>query len=336
MSIIEFNNTHKEAWNAFVKSHPEGTFFHLAEWKEVLERAFGFQTFYMMEEDGGSIKGILPLALVKRPLFGSILISTPLGVYGGGLGSYQALEESAIQKANELSIEYLELRGNSHNDQNLPTSDRFFTFRRTLLGDHETNLISIPRKQRAEIRKGIKAGLETKVNQDIDLFYKIYSVSVRNLGTPIFSKKYLHVLLDVFGKDCQITTVSYQEKNLASVLSFKYKDQILPYYGGGLPIARQYSAYPYMYWKVMERAVEEGLRVFDFGRSMKDSGAYSFKKNFGFEPELLCYRYHFVKANDVPDMNPDSPRNKILISTWKKLPLPIANGIGPFLYPVIV
>ena len=334
MSIVELTDNKKETWNDFVHATAGGTFFHLAAWTEVLQRAFGFQTFYLMEKNGGTVKGVLPLALVKRPVFGPALISTPLCVYGGGLGDCTSLEHAAAKKAEALGVEYLELRGNSTQDSS--ASDRFFTFRRELSDDHEENLKAIPRKQRAEVRKGISANLETIVNQDIDVFYRLYSTSVRNLGTPVFAKKYLQVLLDVFGDAIEITTIAHEGQALTSVMSFKYKDQILPYYGGGLPTAREHSAYPYMYWKVMERAVDEGLRLFDFGRSMKGSGAYAFKKNFGFEPQPLPYHYHLVKADHVPDMDPDTPRNKMITSVWKKIPLPVANKIGPILYPVIV
>ena len=334
MSIIELNNSNKDAWNDFVRGACGGTFFHLAEWKDILERAFKFQTFYFMEEEGGAVKGVLPLALVNRPVFGPALISTPLCVYGGGLGSTLNLEEAAKKKAEEIGVEYLELRGGEENKTQV--SDRFFTFRRALSDNHEENLKAIPRKQRAEVRKGIAANLETTVGQDIDLFYKLYSTSVRNLGTPVFPKKYLKLLVEVFGGAVEITSIFHEGQALTSVLSFKYKDQILPYYGGGLPVARKHSAYPYMYWKVMENAVNDGLRFFDFGRSMKGSGAYAFKKNFGFEPEALPYHYHLVKSSEIPDMDPDTPRNKLITSVWKKMPLPVANMVGPVLYPVIV
>lgn len=336
MSITELDHTKFEAWNEFVRGNEAGTFFHLAEWKNVLERSFRCQTFYLLSEEGGNIKGVLPLALVKRPIFGPALISSPLSVYGGGLGACEELEQAAAKKAEELGVQYLELRTQESEGQEWPKSDRFFTFRRGLSKDHEENLKAIPRKQRAEVRKGIDANLQTNVNQDIDLFYKIYATSVRNLGTPVFPKKYLGSLIDVFGEDLEITTIAHDDKPLTSVLSFKYKDQILPYYGGGLPEARSHSAYPYMYWKVMEKATNENINVFDFGRSMKGSGAFSFKKNFGFEPTPLAYRYHLVKSNEMPDMDPDNPRNKMLTSAWKKLPLPIANTVGPILYPVIM
>lgn len=336
MSIRKLDHNAADDWNAFVKADQRGTFFHLAEWKDVLERAFGLKTFYLYEETGGKVTGVLPLALVNRPVFGPALISTPLCVYGGGLGECAALEEAAAKKAEELGAHYLELRAQDEVANDWPQSEMFFTFRRELSQDNEENLKAIPRKQRAEVRKGIAADLQTRFDQDAETFFKIYATSVRNLGTPVFSKKYLGTLIDVFGDQCEIATVSHADNPLTSVLSFKYKDQILPYYGGGLPQAREYSAYPFMYWKVMERAAEEGLRIFDFGRSMKDSGAYAFKKNFGFEPEALHYRYHLVKTDELPNMDPDSPRNKAITSAWSKLPLPMANTLGPFLYKVIM
>lgn len=338
MSILEFSDTeaYKAEWNDFVHATPQGSFFHMLEWKDVLERGFGFQTFYMMEKEHSGVRGILPLALVKRPLFGPALISTPLCVYGGALGVCDDLIDAAVKKAEALGVQYLELRGSMEPVEGYSASDRFYTFRKEISEDHEVNLKAIPRKQRAEVRKGISANLETISNQDIDLFYSIYAQSVRNLGTPVFAKKYLRVLIDVFGDAFDVTTVAHEGQSLTSVLSFYYKDQILPYYGGGIGAARRYSAYPYMYWKLMERAADKGIRVFDFGRSMAGGGAYAFKKNFGFTPEALPYHYHLVKADGVPDMDPDNPRNKFLTSAWKKLPMPIANMVGPILYPIIV
>ena len=336
MSIRELDHIGHEAWDDFVRQQEGGTFFHQASWKDVIETAFGCQTFYLYEEDAGAVKGVLPLALVKRPLFGPALMSAPLCVYGGGLGDCKALEDAAAKKAEALGVEYLELRDIAASNDQFTEGGDFYTFRRKLSGDHEENLKAIPRKQRAEVRKAMKADLDVRFDQDMETFFKVYSTSVRNLGTPVFAKKYLKILIDRFGDQCDITTVSHEGKALTSVLSFHYKDEVLPYYGGGMPEARHYSAYPYMYWKVMERAVDKGERVFDFGRSMKDTGAYAFKKNFGFEPQKLHYRYHLVKANALPNIDPDSPRNKMITSVWKQMPLPIANMVGPLLYKVIV
>jgi FemAB-related protein (PEP-CTERM system-associated) len=337
MSITELNAEQFPAWNDFVRTHAEGSFFHLAEWKTVLEEAFGCRTYYFYKEEAGSIVGVLPLALVKRPVFGPALISTPLCVYGGALGQSEELVEAAVKKAQELGVEYLELRDHAADPvPNFQTSDRFYTFRRRLSDNHEENLLAIPRKQRAEVRKAMKANLQTEINQDLDTFFKVYSQSVRNLGTPVFSKKYLAVLQQVFSDQFDITTVLHNDHVLSSVLSFYYKDEVLPYYGGGVPQARDYSAYPHMYWQVMEKAAEQGVRVFDFGRSMKGAGAYAFKKNFGFEPMPLHYQYYLVKAREMPNIDPDSPRNRLITSAWKKMPLALANKLGPVLYPVMM
>ena len=336
MKILELDHHQKEAWNTFVRNHEHGTFFHLAEWKDVLEQAFGLKTFYLYAQEGDNIVGVLPLALVKRPLFGPALISTPLCVYGGALGERESLERAAAEKARTLGVRYLELRQQEKSGLDWPESSQFYTFKKLLPQNHEDALKAIPRKQRAEVRKGISHNLVTTSNHDIDTFYKIYATSVHGLGTPVFSKKYAETLIKTFQENCDITTIFKDDLPLTSVMTFYYKDQIIPYYGGGLPDARNYSAYPYMYWKLMEKGVDNNMAIFDFGRSMKGSGAFSFKKTFGFEAEALPYQYHLVKDKDIPCMDPSTSRNKLITNTWKKIPLPLANFIGPVLYPVIM
>ncbi len=335
MSVRSLTDDKMAAWDDFVQSSPQGTFFHLSGWKKVMEAAFGFKTHYMYTEQAGAPAGVLPLAHVKKPLFGACLISTPLCVHGGPIGEGGELLSAAADTAKDLNVGYMELR-KENDDASGIASDAYFSFKRPLAADDEEILKAIPRKQRAEVRKGMKAELEVTHDQGLDRFYRIYATSVRNLGTPVFPKKYLAALCDVFGEDCEITTVSKNGHALASVLSFYYRDQVLPYYGGGLPEARRYSAYPFMYWAVMRRAAERGATVFDFGRSMAGSGAYAFKKNFGFEPEPLVYTYRLITAQTPPDLTANNPRNEFISRVWKRMPLPVANLVGPYLYPVIV
>jgi len=122
---------------------------------------------------------------------------------------------------------------------------------------------------------------------------------------------------------------------VASVLSFLHKGAVMPYYGGGLPIARNLKAYDFMYWEVMRTACEAEFTTFDYGRSKVDSGSYSFKKNWGFEPSPLQYEYHLVKATQVPNRNPTNPKFELAVNVWKKLPLIIANQIGPWISPYL-
>ncbi|MDO9468210.1 MAG: FemAB family PEP-CTERM system-associated protein, partial [Thiobacillus sp.] len=186
-----------------------------------------------------------------------------------------------------------------------------------------------PRKQRAMVRKGIKAGLTGQIDADTTRFFEAYSASVHRLGTPVFSRKFFRLLKDEFGDDCEVLTITLDGKVISSVMSFYFRDEVLPYYGGGVDAARAVAGNDFMYWDLMRRACERGLRVFDFGRSKRGTGSFDFKKNWGFEPTPLYYEYCLVTDTDVPEINPLNPKYRLFILAWKKMPLALANVIGP-------
>jgi FemAB-related protein (PEP-CTERM system-associated) len=192
-------------------------------------------------------------------------------------------------------------------------------------------MLAIPRKQRAMVRKGMKHELVGELDGGVERFFPIYSDSVRRLGTPVFGRRYFEALMTEFGRDCEVLTVTRDGEPVSSVLSFYFRDQVLPYYGGGTEQAREVAGYDFLYWDLMRRACERGYRVFDYGRSKVGTGSYSFKKNWGFEPEPLHYEYHLVRAKAVPDINPLNPKYRLFIAAWKHLPLPVANLLGPMI-----
>lgn len=322
-------------WDAFVENCPEATFFHRAGWQQVIERAFGHPAYYLYAENDGKIEGVLPLVHLRSRLFGNALVSTPFCVYGGVAASSAparaALEEAAGELAGRLNVDYLELRHLKPQHPDWPTKDLYVTFRKMLDPDPEKNYLAIPRKQRAMVRKGQDAGLQSELDDGLDRFYDIYADSVRRLGTPVFSKKYFRVLREVFGPDCEVLMVGRQGRTLASVMSFYFRDEVLPYYGGSLKEAREVAGNDFMYWELMRRACERGLRVFDYGRSKKGTGSYSFKKNWGFSPEPLAYEYRLIRASEVPDVNPLNPKYRLFIELWKHLPLPVTKLVGPLI-----
>jgi FemAB-related protein (PEP-CTERM system-associated) len=179
------------------------------------------------------------------------------------------------------------------------------------------------------VRKGIKAGLRSDLDDSIERFFDAYAVSLRNLGTPVFPKKLFATLRDVFGEDCEILTVTKDDRVISSVLSFFFRDEVLPYYGGGTAEARALKGNDFMYWEVMRRACERGVRVFDYGRSKQGTGSYSFKKNWGFEPEPLFYKYRLVKSREIPNVNPLNPKYQLFVRLWKYLPLSLSKVVGP-------
>jgi len=325
------------AWDAFVLAEPSATFFHRIGWKEVLERAFGHRTHFLLAEREGRIEGVLPLAEIRSRLFGHSLISTPFCVYGGIAAATSearaALDQHAQALAVELGVGHLEYRDRdapAHADW--PSTDLYVTFRKALDPDVEKNMLAIPRKQRAMVRKGIKNGLSAELEDGVEGFYKVFADNVHRHGTPALPKRFFALLQEVFGSDCEVQLVRGPGGELISgVLSFYFRDEILPYYAGDTEAARGLAANDFKYWELMRRACERGIRVFDYGRSKVGTGPYDFKRNWGFEPQPLHYGYKLVKARTLPENNPNNPKYRLFIQAWQRLPRSVVNFLGPYI-----
>lgn len=335
MRIRELRKGEESAWDEHVRTNPAATFFHLAGWRTVLERATPHRPHYLLAESEGRITGVLPLAHVRSMLFGNALISTPFCVYGGAVAvdeqTRHALEDAAANLARELRVNYLELRNLTSSREDWPRKSLYVTFRRPITGDDEQNMQAIPRKQRAVVRKGIQLGLAGVVDSDVRRLYDIYSESVRNLGTPVFSRRYLEAVYDVFREQSEVLSVEHQGRGVASVLSFYFRDEVLPYYGGSIAEARNLYANDFMYWEVMRRSAARGVRLFDYGRSKRETGSYRFKKHWGFEEAPLAYEYSLVRASAMPDISPNNAKYGLMVRTWKRLPLPVSRFVGPWI-----
>lgn len=329
------------AWDAFVATNPDAEFFHLAAWRDVIARAFGHTPHYAVAEQDGTIVGVLPLVQVKTRLFGHTLISNPFCVYAGPLAvnaeAGRALCDHAIALREKLGATAAELRfrqapPEGFLDESWQAREGLYvTFRRAITADDDANLKAIPRKQRAVVRKGIERGLTATVDRDVDGLHRIYARSVRNLGTPVFSRRYFRLLAEIFGEAMDVLTVHDSGTPVASVLNFHWRDEVLPYYGGGTEAARSCHANDFMYWEVMRRAAARGATLFDFGRSKAGTGAFAFKKNWGFAATPLEYRFALAPGQNLPDNNPLNPKYALMIAAWKRLPIPVANALGPFL-----
>jgi len=322
-------------WDRYVERCPEATFFHRSGWKRVIESCFGHRTYYLYAERAGHIAGILPLVHIDSAIFGRSLKSLAFCVYGGTAASDEAARSALDRATRELgerldvtSIEYRDLEPRAYPDAT-KKSGLYVTFRKSIDADPEKNMLAVPRKQRAMIRKGQKFALRSEIDADCARLHRIYAESVRNLGTPVFSRKYFEALRTTFGKDCEILVITKDEEPLAAVMSFYFRDEVLPYYGGGTHLARDFAANDFMYWEVMRRACERGYRVFDFGRSKQGTGAFDFKKNWGFPAQPLDYQYILRHGAKVPDLNPLNPKLSVFVNAWKRLPLPLANALGP-------
>ena len=335
LSVRPMQSADRNRWDEFVHDCPAATFFHRAGWQEVIERAFGHRTWFLLAEAGGTIEGVLPLAEVKSLLFGHSLVSLPFCVYGGVAAQTDrarvALDAEAIALAERLRVGHLEYRSRARERTEWETKDLYVTFRKAIDPDPDKNLNAIPRKQRAMVRKAIKAGLASSIDSETDRFFSAYSDSVHRLGTPVFSRRYFDILREVFARDSEILTVTRNGSLVASVLSFYFRDEVLPYYGGGTRLARESAGNDFMYWEVMRRACERGLRMFDYGRSKRGTGSFDFKKNWGFEPTPLVYEYRLLRRTAIPQNNPLNPKYRTMIAVWRRLPRWLVSAIGPYI-----
>ena len=329
------------AWDAYVSRHPFAGPFHSRAWCEAVTKATGNRCHVLAARDEeGKIAGLLPLHHIRSSLFGDALVASGFAVGGGPLAGRDEiaarLADAATSLAGSLGISSVELRGGS-----IPAGEGWYAdegvyagFARDLAFNDEEELLAIPRKQRAEVRKALESGLTVTTGSDAAErrdHYRIYATSVRNLGTPVFPKKLFDEVLDAFGDKADILTVRQDGRPVASVLSLFWRGTVMPYWGGGTVEARRLRANEMMYFALMRHAQRKGCLAFDFGRSKVGTGPFAYKKNWGFEPQPLVYARWLAPGETARDTNPNSAKYRLQVDLWKKLPLWAANRIGPLI-----
>lgn len=316
---------------AFVADHPDGTIFHRPQWSKAAERGCGARAYYLLAERGAVLVGCLPLSEIRSPLFGSALVSAGFGTGGGLLGDgAQPLADAAWALAGRLGCKSAELRGGAIPEGWAASMGIYANFERGLPTDEAALLTSIPRRQRAEIRRALGFGLETSAGSDRrhrDAHFRIYSESVRNLGTPVFPRALYEAALDEFGEEADIVVVWKDGRPLAALLNFYFKGVCQPVWGGGTAEARAWRANDLVYFEVMRRAIQRGCSRADFGRSKLGTGPYARKKIWGFEERPLTYAIR----GEERETNPLHPKYRFKIAAWQKLPLWLANRAGPMI-----
>lgn len=325
-----------EAWLA---TRPSASAFHRPAWVAAVARGTGNRALGLVVERAREIVGWLPLNEIHSPVFGRLLASSGFAVDGGlidlpgvdRVAVFAALEELAARRACPV----IELRGGALPRARAgwtPRSGAHCRFIRPLAGDDEAELLAIPRKQRAEVRKGLANALDVSTGAgaaERAAHYGVYAQSVRNLGTPVFPRALFEAVLDAFGEQADILTVRHGGEPVASVLSLYHRGAVMPFWGGGTQAARGLRANDRMYYELMLHARRRGCDRFDFGRSKTGGGAFNFKRNWGFEPEPLTYACWTAPGAARRDADPGSARHAALIALWRRLPLAVANLLGP-------
>jgi FemAB-related protein (PEP-CTERM system-associated) len=323
------------AWDRYVRAAPDATFFHQLGWRWLVERCFGHRSHYLAAQRGNRITGVLPLFEMKSLLFGHALVSLPFAI-GGGLAADDAeaagaLLDEAKSLAERLGVDYLELRSEKAASPDLLTKDLYVTFRNDLAAGEEAWLKRMERKRRQMMNYVGRAGFSWRIAglEELPLFYRLFSESMRHHGTPVYPRLFLQEILDRHPEQTHLFFVMHEGKTVAATLTILFRDVVMPFYAGADRTLRPRGVDDFLYLSIMRWGRENGFRTFDFGRSKRGTGAYAFKARWGMDEVPLAYQYHLVKARELPNVSPANPKYQAVIRAWQKLPLPVTQLLGP-------
>jgi FemAB-related protein (PEP-CTERM system-associated) len=330
------------AWDRYVRAAPEGTFFHQLGWRWLVERCFGHRAHYLVArrdgergERGERIAGVLPLFEMKSLLFGHSLVSIPFAI-GGGVAADDAETAGALlaeakSLAERLGVDYLELRSEKPAADDLLTKDLYVTFRSDLTVGEDVWLRRMERKRRQMMSYVARAGFSWRIAglEELPLFYRLFSESMRHHGTPVYPKLFLREILDRHPEQSHLFFVSHEGRTVAGTLTLLFRDVVMPFYAGADRRCRLRGVDDYLYLAQLRWGRENGYRTFDFGRSKRGTGAYAFKARWGMDEVPLAYQFHLVRGRELPNVSPANPKYQALIRAWQKLPLPVTQVLGP-------
>ena len=342
--MVAHSIVHHDRWNAALCERIDafvtqrgGSIFQTSHWLKAIRSGTGHEAHGLVAYWGREIIGWLPLHCVHSPIFGRALVSSGFAVGGGVLSEDPAIARALCRAATELAqrkgAATIELRGGDAPDGWRIDDSSAAGFEAALAADDESQLLAIPRKARAEVRKGLRNDLTVAHGRDDAMrrdHYAVYARSVHALGTPVFPRSLFEAVLEAF-PTAEITTVSDAHGPVSSVLSLYHGGAVMPYWGGGLAKARDLHANERMYYELMLHARQKGAVRFDFGRSKAGSGPYRFKKNWGFHPQPLRYSSWAAPGMPTRNVNAADPVYAKRVEAWKRLPPFLADRLGPLI-----
>ncbi len=335
MEIIEYTEKFESQWKDYLEKNSSVSFAHQIEWKAILEKSFKQKPFYLMAVDKDQIVGILPLFYYSSLLFGEFLISLPWLDYGGAYADSIEIQEKLIDKAIEIAqpkkCKFLELRSVNFEDKRLVTKTSKVTFILQLEPDPEKVWKKIDSKARNQVRKAQKSNLEVIFGREenLDQFYSVFSLNMRDLGTPVWTKELFKNILYFFPDKSEMALVKLENKVIGGALILYFKDMLTVPSASSLVSFLSYCPNNILYWEIIKRGCLKGFKKFNFGRSSWNSGTFNFKKQWVKEPTQLFWQYYLNNVKELPELNPESPKFSLGIKLWKKLPLAWANFLGP-------
>jgi FemAB-related protein (PEP-CTERM system-associated) len=328
-------------WDAFVHRHGDATVDHLWGWRPVFDDVFGHRTQYLAARRGEAVVGVLPLVLFRSGLIGRAVVSLPFLNYGGVLAdnadAVRALTDRAVAIAREWGASHLELRHRRRLVDSAPSREHKLALVRPLPATVEALWSGTDRKVRNQVRKAQKEGLSTAMGgaELVDEFYGVFARNMRDLGTPVYSKRLFTETLRVFADRTRIFVVRSGGRAVAAAIALAFRATVLVPWASSLRQFRHQCPNMLLYWSMLEQAARDGMTAFDFGRSSPGGGTHQFKLQWGAEPSPLVWEYPFLEGREVPDHSPANPKFQTAIAVWKHCPLWLANAVGPHIVRAI-
>ncbi|MGH8309814.1 MAG: FemAB family XrtA/PEP-CTERM system-associated protein, partial [Steroidobacteraceae bacterium] len=305
-------------------------------WRRVVRSVFGHETFYLAARGSeGDVVGVLPLVRLRSLLFGDFLVSLPYFNYGGVLAQSAGVRARLLGAANDLArrlrVSHLELRHRCSGPESWPVRTDKVAMLLRLPETPEQLWRGLTSKLRAQIKRPLREGATCVFGRAelLDEFYGVFAENMRDLGTPVYAKRLFQTMLATFPESTAIAVVRLKGRPVAAAFTLRHRDTMEVPWASSLRRANGLGVNVHLYWNLLERAVAEGLTVFDFGRSTRDSGAFRFKRQWGAEPEQLYWHYWLRDGTTVPGLSPANPKYRAAIAAWRRLPLPVANWLGP-------
>ncbi len=336
MDIIRCDDQHCNVWNDFVDGSSTASVYHRYEWRSINEQSFGHKSAYLAAREQGQVVGVFPLVQVKSRLFGNIACSMPFVNYGGPCGDNEAIEQALLDDAraivDEWGADYLEIRGRRALP-GLPTSLHKVSMTLQLDPDPEALFARFTSSQRQDIRKGYKQGMSARVGgrELIPDFYAVLSESWRDMGTPIYSFRYLRRVAGAFKGRIRVTVVYAGDVPAAAAFDLLGRDTIEGLWLGSRAKFRRQLAGYVLYWELVKHGCERGFRRYHLGRSTVQSGGEAFKKKWNAVATQLYWHYVLRTRTEIPQLNVDNPKYQLAIKAWQKLPVPLTQMVGPFI-----
>jgi FemAB-related protein (PEP-CTERM system-associated) len=328
-------NASQSEWDRYVEGHPMATSEHLWNWRGIFEDVFGQRSVYLTARRGPVTVGILPLVLFRSRLFGRFVVSLPFCNYGGMLASDEEVPSALLRHATDIAIDFgashIELRHQQRLLPEMPSRQHKLALRLPLSGTVDDVWQALDRKVRNQVRKARKEGLRVVCGSGelVEEFYPVFARNMRDHGTPVYPKRLFSETLKRFPERARVYVVRTPRRAIAGAIAVTFRDTVLVPWASSLHEYRHLCSNMLLYWTMLERATIGNARTFDFGRSSPGSGAHHFKLQWGAREQPLCFEYVLRARHDVPDQGPENARFRAAIDAWKRLPLWIANGVGP-------